>query len=77
MNSSQRRQARRGFPHIVSMSADKHRRYYEHDAQVEQAAKWCRKQFGKGSWRTAEGWARTEFKFAREKDAIYFALKWA
>lgn len=77
MNSAQRRQVRREFTHIVSMSANRHRRYHDHDAEVDQAAKWCRKQFSKGSWRMAEGWARTEFKFAREKDAVYFALKWA
>lgn len=77
MNSAQRRQARREFAHIVSMSANHHRLYRDHDAEVVQAVKWCQKQFGKGSWRIAEGWARADFKFAREKDAVYFALKWA
>ncbi len=76
MNSAQRRQARREFAHIVSMSANQHRLYLEHDAEVARAAKWCQKQFGKGSWRMAERWARADFKFAREKDAVYFAMKW-
>lgn len=77
MNSAQRRQARREFPHIVSMQAPESRRYFEHDARVEQAQKWCRRQFGSKGWRMAEGWQHAEFKFAREKDAVYFSLKWA
>jgi hypothetical protein len=77
MNSAQRRQARREFAHIVTMSASQHRVYFEHDARVDLAVKWCQKQFGRGSWRMTEGWFRTEFKFAREKDAVYFALKWS
>lgn len=76
MNSAQRRQARREFAHIVSMSSDQHLRYFEYDAEVDRAVKWCRKQFGKGSFRMAEGWARADFKFARKKDAVHFALKW-
>jgi hypothetical protein len=62
---------------MVIMSANQHRRYFEHDAQVDQAIDWCQKHFSKGSWRMAEGWARAEFKFAREKDAVVFALKWS
>ena len=77
MNSAQRRQARREFAHTVSISANRHRLYRDHDAEVSQAVKWCRKQFSRGSWRMAEGWARADFKFAREKDAVYFALKWS
>ena len=77
MNSAQRRQARREFPHIVIVKAPESRRYFEHDARVAQAAKWCRKQFGRGGWRMSEGWQHSEFKFAREKDAVYFSLKWS
>lgn len=77
MNSAQRRQARREFAHTASMSSDQHLRYFEYDAEVYRAAKWCQKQFGKGSFRMAKGWSRSEFKFAREKDAAYFALKWS
>lgn len=77
MNSAQRRQSRREFPHVVSMQASESRRYFEHDARVTKARTWCRKQFGKGAWRMAEGWDHTEFKFAREKDAAFFALKWS
>lgn len=76
MNSAQRRQARRKFPHVVSMSADKHRRYFEHDAQVDQGRAWCRRQFEKGSWLYRESWNRADFKFAREQDAVLFALRW-
>ena len=77
MNSAQRRRARREYPHIVKMSADRHRRYFEHDAEVDRAAKWCRKQFGSNGWRLSEGWSHTVFKFARERDAAFFALKWS
>lgn len=77
MNSAQRRQARREFPHIVTMQARENRRYFEHDDRVAKACTWCRRQFGSKGWRLSEGWQHAEFKFAREKDAVYFALKWS
>ena len=77
MNSAQRRQARREFPHVVTMKAREGRRYFEHDDQVMKACTWCQRQFGKGTWRLTSGWDHSEFKFARERDAIYFALKWS
>lgn len=76
MNSAQRRQARREFPYVVAVKAKEVERFFEHDLRIDQAHVWCRKQFRKGSWRVANGWEHAEFKFAREKDAVYFALKW-
>ncbi len=77
MNSSQRRQARRGYPHVVQINANPMERYFHHDHKVAEAQAWCRKQFGKGKFRAHTDWDRTEFKFIREKDAVHFALKWA
>lgn len=77
MNSAQRRKTRRKFSHVVAMSVGRHQQFVEHDAQVAQAAKWCSKQFGKYSCRIIVCWSRTEFKFAREQDAILFALRWS
>jgi hypothetical protein len=77
MNSSQRRQARREFPHVVTMQARESQRYFEHDDRVAKACTWCQRQFGRGAWRLAEGWQHADFKFSEQKDAIYFALKWA
>lgn len=77
MNSAQRRQARREYPHRVSVKAQMNERYHYHDSRVEQGRHWCCKQFKRGSWRTIGLWDETIFYFANEKDATYFALKWA
>lgn len=77
MNSAQRRQARREFPHVVAIKAAPDERYFEHDHRVSVARTWCRKQFGKGNFQSQTDWDHTDFKFTKEKDAMYFALKWA
>lgn len=77
MNSAQRRQARREFPHVVKLKALSGERYYDHDHRVSVAQTWCRKKFGKGNFRSQTDWDHTDFKFVREKDAVHFALKWA
>ena len=78
MNSAQRRQARREFPHIVEMRPRREgERYFEHDNRVDNGRAWCRKQFKKGAWRYTEHWDYSVFYFANEKDATFFALKWA
>ena len=77
MNSAQRRQARREFPHQVEVKARSEERYFEHDSRVEQGRHWCRKQLKKNTWRTTEMWDYSIFYFVNEKDATFFALKWA
>ena len=77
MNSAQRRQARREFPHVVAIRAVTSERYLDHDHRVSVARTWCRKQFGKNNFRCQTDWDSTEFKFVREKDATLFALKWS
>jgi hypothetical protein len=76
MNSSQRRQSKRGFPHSIKLVAGTgFAAYFEHDDKVMVARNWCK-------WNCRDGftantfWDHTEFKFASEKDAVMFALKW-
>ncbi len=76
MNSAQRRKAKRGHPHIITLRTAEQKRYFEHDQKVELAIRWCRKNC-KGSWKNENGWDHAEFKFSEQKDAVYFALKWA
>ncbi len=49
--------------------------YYEHDDYVEEARKWC-KQYCDGTYNVNAYWDHAKFKFAKEKDAVIFALKW-
>jgi hypothetical protein len=68
VNSAQRRQARRDFPYAVSIKNHEHR--------VSVAYTWCKKQFGPGTFSSSTDWDSAVFKFHREKDAAFFALKW-
>jgi len=77
MNSAQRRQLKRAFPYAVRMVPKESDRYFHHDHRVSVARTWCRRQFGAGNFRSTEDWDSAEFKFAREKDAAYFALRWS
>lgn len=77
MNSAQRRRARREFPHVVSLKPSESERYFQHDSRVAAASHWCRRQFNEGTWASKQLWNYAEFKFSKEKDAVYFALKWA
>lgn len=76
MNSAQRRRVRREFPHVVRVSPRPGDRYFQHDNRVDNARTWCRQQC-KGTWTVWDNWNYAYFKFANERDAIYFALKWA
>lgn len=76
MNSAQRRRANREHPHTVRISATEQERYYEHDEKVDKAVRWCKKN-SKDSWRIENDWDHAVFKFANQKDAMLFALKWS
>ena len=77
MNSAQRRQARREFSHVVAIKAVTSERYFDHDHRVSVATTWCRRQFGPANFRCHTDWDHAVFKFAREKDATLFVLKWS
>jgi len=74
VNSSQRRKAKREYPHFIKLSARPGWAYFEHDDMVQDARKWCRKNT-KG-YIIDEKWDHATFKFTTEKDAVIFALKW-
>lgn len=76
MNSAQRRKANREFPHQVEIQAEESQRYFDHDHKISVAQTWCRRQFGQVNFRCQTDWDHAVFKFAREKDAVHFALKW-
>lgn len=75
MNSSQRRKAKREFPHIIKIVATTGKNYFEHDDQVMLARRWCRRNC-RGGYAVDAKWDLAEFKFSTEKDAVHFALKW-
>ena len=76
MNSRQRRKTKREHPHIVTIRTSEQQQYYEHDEKVYKAVRWCVKNC-KGTWRNENDWDHAEFKFSNQKDAVYFALRWA
>ena len=74
MNSSQRRQEKRKFKHVVTLSSlgknNERNRYWE-------AVDWCVERFGTEGTRWRDRYrSDREFKFASEKDAIIFAITW-
>jgi hypothetical protein len=75
MNSSQRRKSKREFPHIIKLVAITGNHYFEHDDQVLDARRWCRRNC-RGGYAVDTKWDSAEFKFTTEKDAVVFALKW-
>jgi hypothetical protein len=75
MNSAQRRKSKREFPYLIKLFPGINRHYYEHDAYTEEARKWC-KQNCSGTYNVNAYWDHAKFKFATEKDAVIFALKW-
>lgn len=75
MNSSQRRKSKRGFPHLITLLPESGMRYFEHDDKVMAARNWCRHNCRSG-YRVISNFDSAEFKFATEKDAVHFALKW-
>ena len=75
MNSAQRRKLKREFPHVIKLVAEVSKHYFEHDDKVTAASKWCRRN-SHGGYILKADWDHAEFKFATEKDAVHFALKW-
>ena len=76
MNSSQRRKNQRNFPFVVSIGATSYERYIYHDKKMEDAQAWCKKKFKKDSWHSIRHWDHSEFKFTKDKDAVFFSLRW-
>ena len=75
MNSSQRRKAKREFPHVIKLIAKVGERFFEHDDRVTAARKWCKCNCH-SDFKVITAWDQAEFKFVTERDAVYFALKW-
>jgi hypothetical protein len=75
MNSSQRRKLKREFAHSITLIAKPNIRYFEHDDMIYDARNWCRRNC-RGGYVVNIKWDLAEFKFATEKDAVVFALKW-
>ena len=75
MNASQRRKSKREFPHIIKLFPGNGWRYFDHDYNVEEARKWCHR-YCCSNYKVATYWDHARFKFATEKDAVIFALKW-
>ena len=75
MNSAQRRKSKRKFPYLIKLFSGNRGRYFEYDDDVEEARKWC-KQYCDGTYEVNAYWDHAKFKFATEKDAVVFALKW-
>lgn len=57
---------------LVARSTD---HYFEHDDEVMFARNWCSRNC-RGVYKVTKDWDHAEFKFAIEKDAVLFALKW-
>lgn len=74
MNASQRRKSKRVHPYVMVMIINGEKYYYEFDNNVEVATKWCKKKC-KGSFIFRTYFDRAVFKFANEKDAVIFGLK--
>jgi hypothetical protein len=75
MNSAQRRKSKREFPYLIKLFPGINMHYFEYDDHVEEARKWCNQNCS-GTYKVNAGWDHAKFKFATEKDAVIFALKW-
>ena len=74
MNSNQRRQEKRKFKHVVTLS-----QRVENNGNIRywEAVDWCDERFGTDGTRWRDRYSSDrEFKFASEKDAIIFAITW-
>ena len=74
MNAAQRRKSKRGYPHIITMWPAPSDIYFIHDDRVTDARRWCKRK--SIDVRVDSTWNHAEFKFVKEKDAVYFALTW-
>lgn len=75
MNASQRRKSKREFPYLIELFPGINKHYYEYDANVEEARKWCSR-YCCSTYKVSTYWDHAKFKFSTEKDAVIFALKW-
>jgi hypothetical protein len=75
MNSAQRRKTKREFTHVIKLVAEQGKHYFEHDDKVMTARNWCSRNC-RGGYKVSSDWDHAVFKFATEKDAVLFALKW-
>ena len=76
MNSSQRRRNQRHFAFVIAVPASHAEQYFQHDEKIDDAVAWCRKRFKKDTWQATRYWDHSDFKFAKESDAVFFRLKW-
>lgn len=74
MNSSQRRKLKRACQYAIKLVPEKNWEYSEHYINVQGARAWCNKNVK--CYTVTYYWDVAEFKFTREKDAVFFALKW-
>jgi hypothetical protein len=75
MNSSQRRKQKRAFPYLIKLFPENGIQYFEYDDYVEKARIWCKRSCS-DIYEVNAYWDHAKFKFATEKDAVVFALKW-
>jgi hypothetical protein len=75
MNSAQRRKSKRELPYLIKLFPGINMNYFEYDDHVAEARKWCNQNCS-GTYKVNAGWDHAKFKFATEKDAVIFALKW-
>ena len=75
MNALQRRKNRREHPYVMVMTVSNEKNYYEFDNKVEVARKWCKKKCKGNSIVDINYYDRAVFKFANDKDAVIFGLK--
>jgi hypothetical protein len=75
MNSKDRRKFIRKYKHHVTLHV-LDERYYLFDERVDKARLWCKDNFEKDTWMRKVSWDSSTFKFVKESDAVYFALKW-
>ena len=75
MNASQRRKIKRRFPFVVTVSISS--RYLDHIEKIEHALAWCCRHIDPADWHSRNYLDCTDFKFAKDADAVFFKLKWA
>jgi hypothetical protein len=74
MNAKMRRRTRREHPYTMTMIVS-NERYYEFDNSVDDAVKWCKKNCKDSFFTNKNFYDRAVFKFANDKDAVIFGLK--
>jgi hypothetical protein len=78
MNASQRRKIKRRFPFVVTVSVGKQPWHtVEHIEKIEHARTWCSRHIDPADWHSRNYLDCTDFKFAKDADAVFFKLKWS